>query len=114
LRSGDELVDGTFDRDVGVWVFWFEGRGGIGPFSVVGESFVVEFRLRTTGDISPVNDLFTLGDGSSTRSAIEPGGSATRSEKLARGVANRQAAATESDDPSDRDGRSVGMSTSEL
>ena len=48
-----------------------------GPLTVDGERVKVEIQLRMNGDISRVNDFFTLGDGAITESVIETGGAAT-------------------------------------
>lgn len=42
-----------------------------GPLSIDGDQVGVEIQLRMNGDVSPVNDFFTLGDGSITRLVIE-------------------------------------------
>jgi ketosteroid isomerase-like protein len=43
-----------------------------GPLAVDGDRVTVEIRLRMNGDVSRVNDFFTLGDGLITRLVIEP------------------------------------------
>jgi ketosteroid isomerase-like protein len=59
----------SFYRDLAFTVddLWPE----TGPFSVEDDHVAVAIRLRMNGDVSLVNDFFTLGDGLITRLVIE-------------------------------------------
>jgi aldehyde dehydrogenase (NAD+) len=66
--EGREAI-ASFYRDLAFLVedLWPEP----GPFSIDGNSVAVAVRVRMNGDVSQVNDFFTLGDGLITRLAIE-------------------------------------------